>query len=107
MFDLPVDISTLFDEVLSKNNIPNTYYNFYRKWLRYYLDFCHKYDFSPSDGESLTHFIRKLQDKNQSPEQQKQAVQAVSIYYELLKTSIEAARPYALLDPLVRLLYCR
>lgn len=84
MFDLPADVSSLYDEILAKNNIPNTYHNFYRKWFRYYHDFCHKYNFQPANEESLPHFIKKLQDKNQSQMYQKQAAHAVSLYYEAL-----------------------
>jgi len=35
----------------------------YRKWLRYYLDFCQKYGFRQSDTKSLPHFIKKLKEK--------------------------------------------
>jgi hypothetical protein len=47
--------------------------NYYKKWLRYYLDFCQKYKQPISTKESLQQFIKKLQEKNQTPERQKQA----------------------------------
>jgi integron integrase len=84
LFDLPADISALFDEVLAKSSIPNSYHDFYRKWFQYYFDFCHKYNFTPSDAESLPHFIKKLQDKNQPLLHQNQAAHAVALYYEAL-----------------------
>ncbi len=59
----------------------------YKKWLRYYLDYCHKYKQPYSARQSLEKFIEKLREKKQSPEQQKEAVQAVSVYYEMLKAS--------------------
>jgi len=52
------------------------------KWLRYYSDFCLKYKFNQSDKESLSHFMDKLQEKNQTEQQQEQASDAISIYYE-------------------------
>jgi len=52
----------------------------YRKWLRYYLDFCQKYGFQ-SDTKSLPHFIKKLKEKKQTDLQQKQAADAIYIYY--------------------------
>jgi len=55
----------------------------YLKWLRYYLDFCYKYDFKQSDKESLPHFIKKLREKNQTAQQRKQAFNAISIYHEM------------------------
>ena len=54
--------------------------------MRYYLDFCYKYHFSAKDKDSLEHFIKKLHEKNQTTEQQKQAADAVDIYYELLES---------------------
>ncbi len=50
------------------------------KWLRYYLDFCLKYKCNQSDKKSLSHFLSKLQEKNQTEQQQEQASDA--IYYE-------------------------
>ena len=46
----------------------------YLKWLRYYLDFCAKYNDPPRDSDSLPLFLQKLASKGQSVEQQKQAV---------------------------------
>lgn len=49
---------------------------------------CHNYNHSHSNRESLLQFIKKLQDKNKSPDQQKQAADAVSLYYGLLQTVV-------------------
>ncbi len=54
------------------------------KWLRYYLDFCAKYDEPPRDPESLGPFLQKLASKQQTPEQQKQAAVSVQAYYGLM-----------------------
>jgi hypothetical protein len=59
---------------------------FYLKWLRYYLDFCEKYQFSHGQASSLPHFLRKLQEKKQSPVQQDQAGHAIMLYYELFQS---------------------
>ena len=53
------------------------------RWLRFYLDFCSKYGFEPYDPQSLPHFIKKLQSKNQGPFQQQQATEAVHIFLEI------------------------
>jgi hypothetical protein len=50
--------------------------------LRYYLDFCLKYKFNQSDKGSLPEFLNKLREKNQTSQQQKQASDAISIFYE-------------------------
>ena len=60
--------------------------SYYRKWLKYYLDFCFKYHHDKSKKESLSYFIKKLKDKNQTEQQQKQAFQAVSIFYGIKNT---------------------
>ena len=54
--------------------------------LRWYFDFCHKYGFSKSNPQSLPKFIRKLKEKRQTDAQQKQANQAILIYYELIRS---------------------
>ncbi len=89
MLDISPDIRTRFNALLVKRAIPEKYYYEYRKWLRYYLDFCRKYYFQELQQESLLHFIKKLQGKNQTQEQQKQASHAVSLYYELVKSGSE------------------
>ena len=58
---------------------------YYRKWLKYYLDFCLKYHHEKSKKESLPHFLQKLKDKSPK-EQRKQAFHAVSIFLELKNT---------------------
>ena len=59
-------LSLEFRTLLIKNRVPQKDQCFYLKWLRYYLDFCHKYQFTPSNRKSLPQFLRKLQDKKQS-----------------------------------------
>ena len=46
----------------------------YRKWLRYYPDFCSKYYLEPTDRETPQQFMQKLNEKGQSAEKQMQAV---------------------------------
>ncbi len=65
---------------LKEKMVPLTTHLFYLKWLRYYLDFCEKYHFLPPQGTSLAHFLRKLQEKRQSPGQPQQARHAISLY---------------------------
>jgi hypothetical protein len=51
----------------------------YRKWVRFYLDFCGKYGHAPRSGSSLGPFLAKLASKNQSAAQQQQASRAVKL----------------------------
>ena len=87
MIQIPAQIQTRYEALLVKKAIPERHHLYYRKWLRYYLDFCHKYDLKQSNKESLSHFINKLREKNQTDQQQKQASHAVSIYYEIGTTN--------------------
>ena len=83
MIQIPQKILMPFESILGQREIPKNYHLNYKKWLRYYLDFCYKYQHNPSNKISLPHFINKLQDKKQSVQQQKQASDAVSLYYEI------------------------
>lgn len=72
-----------YDALLGAKKIPRSAFPYYRKWLRYYLDFCQKYHFDPSDTKSLHAFLKKLDQKKQSVQQQKQASDAILLYHEL------------------------
>jgi hypothetical protein len=41
-----------------------------------------KYQLNQSDKENLSEFLNKLREKNQTSQQQKQASDAISIFYE-------------------------
>jgi len=60
MLNVPPSLLKQYEEYLRKKTIPNNFHGTYKKWLRYYLDFCQKYNFSPPQKNSLPHFIRKL-----------------------------------------------
>ncbi len=79
------DILTQFEAVLKRRAAPVSRHADYRKWLRYYLDFRGKYTLPDSKSEHVRLFIEKLQKKNQTPEQQKQAAHALSLYFEILR----------------------
>jgi len=84
MYDMPSDLRVQFDAFLNEKGIPKNFHYHYKKWLRYYPDFCHKYHFPESEPDSLHHFTNKLQEKNQAEAQQNQAFHAVSLFYELI-----------------------
>lgn len=84
MLPLPQRMKEQFGNLLREKSIPQQEQPRYLKWLRYYLDFCHKYGFARSNPESLPHFLNKLKEKRQSEVQQRQASSAVSAFYELL-----------------------
>ncbi|MCX5817523.1 MAG: phage integrase N-terminal SAM-like domain-containing protein [Proteobacteria bacterium] len=76
---------TRFESILTKRSVPDPLRNYYKKWLRFYLDFCRKYHHLTATEESLHQFIKKLQEKNQTPEQRKHASDAISLYFDLMQ----------------------
>ena len=68
----------LIDKKLSKPMIYSC-----TKWLRYYWDFCHKYHHDPFLSSSLPLFLGKLQEKNQSHQQQNQARFSIGLLFEI------------------------
>ncbi len=83
MEKIPQQLLKQFDGQLIKNKILTENHHLFRKWLRYYIDFCCKYGHDSKSTESLPHFINKLRGKKQSKQQQKQAYDAIIIYYEM------------------------
>ncbi len=63
MFAIPTALRAQFEEHLLEKAIPKKTHWFFIKWLRYYLDFCEKYDFPDAKKDSLASFLRKLQEK--------------------------------------------
>jgi hypothetical protein len=57
MLAVPVDLESQFSDLLAKEEISQNQSWYFRKWLRYYLDFCHKHMFSPEAAESLGPFL--------------------------------------------------
>jgi len=84
MLSIPSAPREQFEVCLRGKPVSISEHGLYIKWLRYYLDFCLKYDFATAQRESLAHFLRKLQEKKQSKVQQQQAADPIAIYYELI-----------------------
>ena len=68
-----------FDERLLEKTIPRKTQWSYIKWLRYYPDFCRKYDFHKSNRESSPFFLKKLEEKRQTRAQLQQAADAIAL----------------------------
>ena len=85
MISISPSLEKQFIVRLGKKEVPKNEQALYRKWLRYYLDFCQKYHFPPNQEKSLSRFLGKLQEKKQTKTSQEQASQAVSLYYDLIR----------------------
>ena len=81
MLQIPAQITDQFTTYIGQQGIPSGQHRYYLKWMRYYLDFCHKYQFDRGSDMSLSAFLKKLDQKNQPVQLQKQAEQAVRMYF--------------------------
>ena len=81
MLPLAPDLVSRYNRTLTQASIPGQLQPHYRKWLRFYLDFCSKYDCLPLDRDSVRGFLRKLAGKGQAEWMRKQATDAVRLYF--------------------------
>ena len=84
MLAIPPALDRLYDTRLERQGVAAEHRPHYKKWLRFYWDFCHKYHVEPTDRQSFPAFREKLRTKNQSEAQIKQAYHAISLYYETI-----------------------
>jgi hypothetical protein len=83
MLNIPPDLLGRFVAVLEERGLPPTQHSYYRKWLRYYLDFCDKYRVEATSPKSQAQLLDKLREKKQAGWQIKQAAHAVSLYWNV------------------------
>ena len=85
MIQVPYQIQSKYKAVLIEKAVPEKNHHLYLKWLRYYLDFCLKYKFNQSNEESHPEFLNKLREKNQTSQQQNQALNALLFFFRHIK----------------------
>ena len=79
MLQVPRDIQVAYDQTIQEALVRREGDPDYRKWLRFYLDFCSKYGHPPDSKGSLPRFFSKLASKNQSTERQAQAARSLGV----------------------------
>jgi integron integrase len=82
---LPDTLIEAYRTHLNGHHLPEATITEFERWLRYYLDFCSKYQVTASSAQSIPLFMLKLREKNQPEPQRHRAAYAVSLYAELLK----------------------
>lgn len=82
MLLVPNVVFTRYVAHLNTRGIAADRHGDYKKWLRYYLDFCDKYPVPESKPERVRLFCEKMHEKKQSEKQRQQAAHAVSLYFE-------------------------
>jgi len=80
----PPALASRFDSALITAGIAENHWPYFRRWLRFYLDFCQKYQQDSTHPTSLTAFDAKLRNKGQQPWKRQQAQQAIALYWTLL-----------------------
>jgi integron integrase len=85
MFAVPNSVMCKYSAVLEKREVDTTLFSTYKKWLRYFFDFCVKYAAANSMPEQVRLFLEKLRDKKQTVVQRQQAAHAVTLYFEMQK----------------------
>ena len=66
MLNIPPELARRYTVLLERSGIAAEQRFHFKKWLRYYLDFCHKYGCDPTDRRSFPAFEDKLRTKRQS-----------------------------------------
>ena len=59
MLQIPAQLTHQFTTYIGQQGIPAGQHRYYLKWMRYYLDFCHKYHIEQGTDMSLTAMYRK------------------------------------------------
>jgi hypothetical protein len=83
MIQIPPDILSAYTSFIEQRGVKAGQHRYYVKWLRYYLDFCHQYNFKQTAQVSLAAFTEKLKEKKQAESLRKQAHHAISLFYEM------------------------
>ena len=83
MLQVPRDLQDRYEEALGAASIGRELRPDYRKWLRFHLDFCGKYDHPATSTASVPLFMAKLAEKNQSEARRRQAPEAAGLYLGL------------------------
>jgi integron integrase len=98
MLNIPPELAHHYTAMLERNGIAVEQRPHFKKWLRFYLDFCGKYAFDPMDRRSFPAFDDKLRAKHQSEGLRKQASRAVCFYYEIMRSGTNGV-PECPVDP--------
>lgn len=93
MLPVPNAVISRYESILKKREVAITRFADYKKWLRYFLDFCAKYPVPDSKSELVRLFSEKLREKKQPERLRQQAIHAVFLYFEMLKQEEPQGEP--------------
>jgi len=85
MIQIPIAVFDEYGKFLETKKISADIQAEYKKWVRYYLDFCDKYPVPDSVHARMRLFAEKLLEKKQNNTKRQQAANALSLYFEMQK----------------------
>lgn len=83
MIPVPYPVMNDYVMILTSRGIPANQIEYYKKWLRYFYDFCSNYLDTEDKPEKVRLLLEKLRSKKQTPTQCQQAAHAISLYFEM------------------------
>ena len=92
MIKVPDALWRKFERYLSAADVLRHEHGNYRKWLRFYLDFCSKYRYEYANADSIPPFLEKLASKRQDSIAREQAGKSVSIYHMMVRDADDKRR---------------
>lgn len=92
MIQIPDGLQAKYDAWLATAGVPAGQRRLYRKWLRFYLDFCKRYGHAYAEATSLEPFLAKLASKRQTQAQRSQAAAAVAGYHGIARAALGTGR---------------
>lgn len=101
MIAIPNTVMNQYDAVLNAREVQTSQHSDYKKWLRFFYDFCAKYSIPDSKAEQVRLFSEKLREKKQTETQCKQAAHAVSLYFEMQKQELQQVEEAIAVSPIV------
>lgn len=99
MIQLPEKLTAAYNNFMICSHVDAGQQGYFRKWLRYYCDFCHKYQKPYDSAESLDAFLDKLSQKKQPLPYRNQAADAISLYFKMLQYRESAPAKIDNLEP--------
>jgi hypothetical protein len=84
MMTVPDELWVKFERYLTAASVAAGEWNAYKKWLRFYLDFCHEYKHEYADARSIEPFLEILKSKRRRLASREQAGKAVALYLQMV-----------------------
>lgn len=92
MIQLPPHLFKQYRTFCADSGVSDKEFADHLKWLRYFLDFCEKYQIMGNEKERIELFLSKLTQKGQSEVKRQQASHAVSCYFNMISGGVDRPR---------------